>query len=265
MDIINQFNPDGSILRNQQLRMLKILEYVDDVCRRHEIKYWLSSGTLLGAVRHKGFIPWDDDLDIEMLREDYLRLIKILKKERSEEFVLQINSTDRNYVAPYAKLRERTSIITEIEDKDKNYKYRGIFIDIFPLEKTNVRLLKLAEKIQNRVYFLSTIKNDRFGTKKVLMNILFFMANKLIYPFLRLLSMSIDRDVHYQTFGTGFYAPRFLRDIFPLKEVAFEGKYFPGPRNADAYLTLLYGDYMKMPDLSTIQNHISKIEFSTDL
>ena len=67
-----RFNPDGSQLRKHQLRMLEILVVIDKICRKHQIPYWLSSGTLIGAVRHNGFIPWDDDLDIEMMRNDYL-------------------------------------------------------------------------------------------------------------------------------------------------------------------------------------------------
>ena len=66
-ELRKRFNPDGSLLRRQQLRMLELLEAVDLVCKKYDIPYWLSSGTLIGAVRHQGFIPWDDDLDIEML------------------------------------------------------------------------------------------------------------------------------------------------------------------------------------------------------
>lgn len=79
-ELRERYNPDGSILRKQQLRMLEMLQYIDFVCKKHNIRYWLCSGTLLGAVRHGGFIPWDDDVDIEMLREDYKRLVRILKR-----------------------------------------------------------------------------------------------------------------------------------------------------------------------------------------
>ena len=82
-----RFNPDGSLLRQQQQRMLELLIEVDRICKKHHITYWLSCGTLLGAARHKGFIPWDDDLDIEMLLPDYKRLLKVLP-ETSAEFSL---------------------------------------------------------------------------------------------------------------------------------------------------------------------------------
>ena len=80
-ELRQRYNPDGSLLRRQQLRMLDILVEVDRICKKHHIEYWLSSGTLIGALRHNGFIPWDDDLDIEMMRKDYLRLLEVLPKE----------------------------------------------------------------------------------------------------------------------------------------------------------------------------------------
>ena len=79
-----RFNPDGSPLREFQMRLLDILVFIDDVCRRHGINYWLSSGTCLGAIRHGGFIPWDDDIDIEMLDTDYKRFIKVMQTEHND-------------------------------------------------------------------------------------------------------------------------------------------------------------------------------------
>ena len=131
MDGFNRFNPEGSVLRLHQMKMLRILEFVDRVCRKHGIRYWLSSGTLLGAVRHGGFIPWDDDLDIEMLYRDYKRLMEVLPFELPSNLVLQTMHTDSNYVAPYAKLRETDSYISEVNNIGRNYKYNGVYIDIF--------------------------------------------------------------------------------------------------------------------------------------
>lgn len=130
------YNPEGSALRNLQLRMLEILKSVDAICKKHNIPYWLSSGTLLGAVRHDGFIPWDDDIDIELLREDYLKLLDILPKELPEEYVLQTTDTDSGYVYLYAKVRDTNSYIEEKCVFNKHFEYKGAFIDIFPLEPT---------------------------------------------------------------------------------------------------------------------------------
>ena len=96
-ELRKRFNPEGSLLRRQQMRMLDILIEVDKICKKHDIRYWLSSGTLIGAVRHNGFIPWDDDLDIEMMRSDYLRLMKVLPSELPEWLALQNDETDPNY------------------------------------------------------------------------------------------------------------------------------------------------------------------------
>ena len=82
-----KYNPDGSLLRRDQLELMKMLDVVAQICKQHDIKWWLSSGTLLGAARHQGFIPWDDDLDIVLMREDYKRLEKILHSLDSDEFV----------------------------------------------------------------------------------------------------------------------------------------------------------------------------------
>ena len=86
MEDFSKYNGEGTMLRKAQLRMLDILIAVDKICRKHNIPYWLDYGTLLGAVRHGGFIPWDDDLDISMMKEDYDRFLTIASKELPEQF-----------------------------------------------------------------------------------------------------------------------------------------------------------------------------------
>ena len=130
-----RFNPDGSLLRRQQMRMLEILLEVDKICKKHNIRYWLSSGTLIGAMRHDGFIPWDDDLDIEMMRSDYLRLMKVLPAELPEWLALQNDETDSNYFYFYAKVRDKRSRMLEQNGYDRLWKEQGIYIDIFPMER----------------------------------------------------------------------------------------------------------------------------------
>ena len=133
-ELRERFNPDGSMLRKQQLRMLEILLYIDKVCKENNINYWLSSGTLLGAVRHGGFIPWDDDLDIEMMREDYDRFQKVFSN--NEDYVLQTYKSDKNYLLPFAKVRDLHSELDELGN-NVSFKYKGCFVDIFIFSNKN--------------------------------------------------------------------------------------------------------------------------------
>ena len=89
--------------------MLEMLIYFDGICRKNNLQYWLDFGTLLGAVRHGGFIPWDDDLDIAMLRKDAEKLYEILKKDNNDNFVLQCHSTDPHYYLLWNKIRDLKS------------------------------------------------------------------------------------------------------------------------------------------------------------
>lgn len=137
-ELRERYNPNGSTLRRQQLRMFEMLQYIDTVCKNHGIRYWLCSGTLLGAVRHGGFIPWDDDVDIEMLREDYRKFVKVMATEAlCGKYVLQNHDTDSNYFAPYGKLRDLHSYIKEENTNDLYYKYKGCYIDVFVLEPSS--------------------------------------------------------------------------------------------------------------------------------
>ena len=128
---ISEINAEGTQLRKHQLKMLEMLKYVDELCRKHDIPYYLSGGTLLGAVRHQGFIPWDDDLDIILMKKDFRRLLNVLRNEPSVDYVLQCHQTDPYYIAPYAKLRMKNTQIREWNENDIYYRYRGIYIDIF--------------------------------------------------------------------------------------------------------------------------------------
>ena len=147
-----RFNPDGSLLRRQQMRMLELLIEVDRICKKHNIKYWLGSGTLIGAARHKGFIPWDDDLDIEMLWDDYKHLMKVLPDELPETMALQTTETDPNYFFFYAKVRDRRSHLEEQNQYDRVWREQGIYIDIFPFHRQPLWIHILSEKAQGHVY-----------------------------------------------------------------------------------------------------------------
>ena len=266
-ELRRRFNPDGSLLRRQQMRMLEILCAVDDICRRHGIRYWLSSGTLIGAVRHGGFIPWDDDLDIEMLWPDYCRLMKVLPRELPETMALQTTRTDPNYFFFYAKVRDRRSRLEESNRYDRVWKEQGVYIDIFPFYPQPLWLHLLSEKLQGHVYKLmnrARQADEQSGgtaaTERAMRQVrLITRTNeRILFPLLRLLCrFSKARE----TYGLGipYHDPRHMEDIFPLGEAEFEGRMFPVPRDCHRVLTLKYGDYMQMPDIEQVVLHVGRL------
>ena len=261
-ELRQRYNPDGSLLRRHQMRMLEILIEVDRICKKHDIKYWLSSGTLIGALRHNGFIPWDDDLDIEMMRGDYLRLMQVLPKELPDWLALQCEHTDENFFYFYAKVRDRRSLLQETLNYARRWKEQGIYIDIFPMEQHPIWLHKLTEKTVGHMYKIwRTSADDTKAIRRVLR--IFRINNQLLFPFFRILLKPFTRETSVITSGMGipFHNPRYYREIFPLTTHTFEGREFPVPGNADAHLRHIFGDYMQLPDLSRLAPHVAKIEF----
>ena len=257
-----QYNPDGSLLRRQQMRMLEILLEVDRICKQHHIPYWLSSGTLIGALRHNGFIPWDDDLDIEMLRSDYLRLMQVLPSELPEWLALQNDETDPNYFYFYAKVRDRRSRMLEQNGYDRLWKEQGIYIDIFPMEQHPIWLHKLTEKTVGHMYKIwRTSTDDEKAIKRV--RRIFNFNNRYLFPCLRAILLPLTSHFSPLTSGMGipFHNPRYAEEIFPLTTHEFEGHQLPVPKDADAHLRHIFGDYMQLPDLEKLAPHVGALEF----
>ncbi len=256
-----RFNPDGSLLRRQQLRMQELLDFIDGVCRKHGIPYWLSSGTLIGAARHGGFIPWDDDLDIEMLRPNFLRLLKVLPAELPDNYALQTHDSDENYIFNFAKLRDKDSYLEETNHYDRICRYQGIYIDIFPLEHVPYPLAWVAGHLQGQIYNQLNKKNLNEGTLLRRIRRIFRFNRRWAFPLLRAIARLCPGTELRHSFGTTYFKTRRPEDIFPLGEIEFEGKKYPAPRDTDAVLRRIYGDYMKLPDLDRIQPHYCKLEF----
>ena len=257
-ELVNMYNPDGSDLRNLQLRMLEILNVVDRICRKHDIKYWLCGVTLLGAVRHGGFIPWDDDLDIEMMREDFIRFSEIIKDELPDNLILHTSNIDPKYVYLYAKVRDVNSYVKEKCPVNQSFKYQGAFVDVFPREYALLSWCKIAAKLYNRLCFNLVLGTGfRFFLyvvfRKALVNI--------VFPLFRVFSKFSNKRKICHTYGVGFYDAFESCDIFPLIEVNFEGGRYYAPNNCHVYLTKLYGDYMHIPEKKEIhvENNLIKL------
>lgn len=261
-ELRDRFNPDGSRLRELQLYMLEMLKFIDKVCKDNNIKYWLSSGTCLGAVRHRGFIPWDDDIDIEMFPEDYNRFCSIVMKMDSHKYVLQTSKTDPEYAFPYAKLRDLNTVIKENSKIDLWYKYKGVFIDIFPVYYSSSWIIaKTVNLLQNiGFYKLPWIRNAY--ARRLVRNINKGFLHKFIFPILIFFDkFGYKNKLRIGGLGSGFMEQYDKDYVCNLVRCDFEGLSFPIPSKYDQYLTSLYGNYMELPQMDSIQAHITNVSF----
>ncbi|MCM1378461.1 MAG: LicD family protein [Clostridium sp.] len=243
-----KYNPEGSRLRERQLKMLEILDYAADVCRRKGITFWLSSGTCLGALRHGGFIPWDDDIDIEMLTPDFRRFVQAVREEKDPRFVIHTHTNDRNYFYNFAKLRLREGEkLEETNGTDIHFRHRGLFIDIFPLEpSTSLWLHKASDRALKLC--LDTNKIHPEWLRKICRELAYFISQGIYSRIVRILTRPGARGRLRHRLMSSFHAERYNKEIFPLTTATFEGREFPVAGNADGYLRRMFGDWQKLPD-----------------
>lgn len=263
------------ILKELQDIQLECLIELDSICRKHKIRYSLDGGTLLGAVRHKGFIPWDDDIDLIMLRKDYEKFYKICKKELdSYRFFLQEHRTDPNYCVGYPRIRRKNTVYRRAGHEHMKY-HGGVFIDIFVLD--NVPDNKILRKIHRFACFCNRkILWAKTGKKLAptaflrawysLVSLIpaeFAFASNSFIAFLCDLKKTelVRHNTHpYPNPDVcGYGIPARLMKSLTLLE--FEGRKFPAVKNYDEYLTMLYGDYMKLPPKEKQKPSIHLSEF----
>lgn len=265
---------DGKLDTIQNILLGFLLE-IDRICKKHNIKYFLAGGTLLGAVRHKGFIPWDDDADVMMLREDYDKFLKVLPYEIPQNFVIQNDEKTSHF--PFTKIRINDTVFsTEFSSRFDDI-HNGIFFDVLAQDQTSnnklIRKLHMHATASTRWLVL-----DKWRGTKVNANgkISSFVANllKTILPlsFLEKLQNTLmsqfknKKNAKYLFDGMG---RNITRGEFPrqwLEEsvyVDFENVKLPIPKEYDKYLSYLYGDYMEMIPVSL--RHVSHDIIRMDL
>jgi lipopolysaccharide cholinephosphotransferase len=238
---------------------LDLLNEFDRVCKKHNLKYILDFGTLLGAVRHKGFIPWDDDVDVSMLREDYEKLILIAPKEFKEPYFFQTPETDYSYDDCVTKLRRSDTCFFTDHSQRPNVSYnQGIFIDIFVLD--NVPNADLVTKNQLTDESIKTYREMRICSRFPKLYGGVFLSAKIVlrYLYSRIRYGSClkiykhfdekAKNRPYSGFvGTVMFMKthcRSLSDYGKIIEMQFENLMLPVPEGYDKLLELLYGDYM---------------------
>lgn len=248
-------------LRTAQLRIVEIMLEIDKICRKHNLRYYLDFGTLLGAVRHGGFIPWDDDMDICIYEEDWDKFVAIAPKELPDWLFLQSYETDPNAVGlspALVKVRDRNSLyITPNEDFHRPY-CRGCFVDVFR-----------SVRYPNIPHWLFHYLSRRIGlaymwmhhpNNTTLKNVISYFVYPLSYGF----HMGIMKLCYLLGKGEGVHSePHFylyghrteIDKMFPLSEIEFEGHLFQAPRDVDQRMKDMFGDYMKCPPAEKRHNH----------
>lgn len=258
--IDNQEKDQG--IRAIQKRGLEILLEVDRLCKTHQIQYFLEGGTLLGAVRHQGFIPWDDDVDIVMLRDDYEKFLQVAPKALNERYFLQTYRTDPYFPFGFARVLDTKSQFPDVKSKFKS----GFCLDIFPIDNASdlkvvhrwrIFLMKVIQALSK-----SKINLDLNNYQGVFTKIIVLMAavigklfpNRFLMWFQnRIATGSHQHRTKYKCIYS--YPYHFLNRLFPSEAyqevdmLPFEGYHFPAPKGWDLILTELYGDYMTPPPI----------------
>ena len=226
------------------------------VCEKLNVKYYLAYGTLIGAIRHKGFIPWDDDIDVVMPREDYEIFLEKAQALLPEHLFLQHIGTEPEYMMPFAKIRNSNTTFMQKSDMKFNINH-GVFIDIIPLdfcpddEKEYQKILQKKKRYDFRINSYLD-----YGTTKNINTKIKIYIYKILYPSLKFLKKKREKLYKSISHGNKFTVFCFSKpwlNTAPVEwfgegvEVEFEGVKVKAPKEYDKWLRLIYGDYMKLP------------------
>ena len=243
-------------LRQSQFVMLRMLKIMDYLCTKHKIEYFLTGGTLLGAIRHKGFIPWDDDMDVGMTRENYEKFEKIAVPELPNDIFFQTPETDKAYPSGRnieAKLRDKYSTYSISAANKKAHRWHhGIMIDIFIYDRAylphNVFIYALNRTLT--YFFWAEGANNRNNNKraKVLKRISKYSPLPLVY------ASSFIGKKKLIKLGANYMKGKEIKNLI---RATFEDAEFLIPQAWDACLKRQYGDYMKLPSAAQQSGHFN--------
>ena len=235
----------------------EILNVIDQICKRHDLKYSLAYGTLIGAVRHGGFIPWDDDIDLMMPRQDYEKLREVWKQEVSSNYILQDSRTDLDFTQNFLKIRkDHTTFLQSEEERLRKY-HKGIFVDIFPGDR--VAPGKLARKMQFAACAVNLLYTRGFTSKsggiieiieKALLCIPFRFHSRIREAMNKFIQSWNGKEKGQYVFPSTIVASRryYPSDLFScMTQISFNGKQYSCVKDIDTVLRIDYGDYMQLP------------------
>ena len=240
-------------LKEHQKVLLELLKEFDRVCRKNDIKYMLFAGSMLGAVRHQGFIPWDDDLDVALLRTDYDKLMRLDPAEWNEAYYLQREYSD-HWPMYFSKLRKNnTTCLEKYHPKDTRI-HQGIYIDVFPIDNASDHsFVRKMQYIASRFVIAKSFSKRGYEThsivKKAVIALSRVMPLRPLLSLVRLRKKSDSVEVHSFLGGSSKYEKSvFEREwLTNIIEVPFESLTVPVSKYYHDLLTMQYGDYMTLP------------------
>jgi lipopolysaccharide cholinephosphotransferase len=250
--------------------LLKMMKDIDELCKKNNIEYMLTSGTTLGAIRHKGFIPWDDDLDIAMMRDQYNKFIKVLEEQLSDEYVFHCFEKNKKYDVtwPAMKIRKKGTYVKEANTLlfNKCTDCDGIFIDIFIYDyMSNSTIIDLPFRLFNTLLMPVIIFFENLRINPVILKKL-FKGNAVLYGKLNRRSKYIGDELTW-TYRNPLHPYKYKYDhIFPIKHVKFESLMLPVQNNTHEYLINHFGEtYMTPPpENKRMPKHIVDISLNSD-
>ncbi|MDB2106217.1 LicD family protein [Clostridium paraputrificum] len=258
---------DKVTVRQLQIKLLEMIDYIDYLCKLNDIEYFLIGGSALGAVRHKGFIPWDDDFDIAMTYENYERFLNVCKnKLHTRKYYLEEESNGK-WGFYYSKLKMNNTIFKE-SDNDNNQEHFGIFIDIFCLDNaSNNVFLRIWQYVCSRILVAIILARTDYSCSNLLKKLFISVSRANSIRKLEPHLLNVVRKYNYKqteyvglffgtvTFRTCFIPKKYLGNS---TEWEFEGRMLPLPEYTDDYLKLYFGDYMKLPPENKRVGHLPK-------
>ena len=247
------------VVRRVQERLLEMAEITTGILERNGFHYFITLGTLLGAVRHRGYVPWDDDFDIMLLDDVYDDAMACLRHELPDDMLVHDRLSDPIYWPAWAKVRDMNSCaVADLWPDDNKMKYTGLNIDIYKVKKIrrgDVALWQRKEGIEFLVRKLNSGLLDR--------NLYNKKFDEWAIDYARLLREPRSGDEEVIAF-VAFFDYQKYSTVFPLRKYAFEGKEFWGPNDSHDFLSVAYGDYMTPPPFSKRLPHYDRVSFIVD-